>query len=425
MTDPTHPEANRGKTERSVPDLLPAYQSARLQIVITASLLILWRMGISFEGSIPLLGVKILASEKLPYVLCVVLGYGVLRLAIEWFQSDVVRRRRFASRADLAVTLGIAGVAGWLTLPKLVASIPLPRPWLILPLALLASLGLYAGWVTAGLLGTVFWIRSKEQAARLALPRYPVVTRAMFKWWCHLVALVVVVVLLAPGFAPPLSHLWFWFLGVPLGVPILSEAISLARPRRRAALKRHQAAVDRHDTSYQQGGWDKPIASNDAPLYLAAESGDLEQVDRLLERGRKPNQSATHGWTPLAIAVANGHQDVARLLLRHGADPNSANLRGRTPLMFAAMYGFDGLVADLIAVGADVNLNPSADAGPLAAAVGAGRVNVVNLLLNAGADVSRRDREGKTALDHAHAAGHGEIAAVLRKVMQQQAARPQ
>jgi hypothetical protein len=276
-----------------VPELVSGYQTARLQVVVSAGLLLLWWAGIHFEGTLPVLGVKVPASEKVAPVLGAVMAYGVGRLIIEWFQSNPTRRRRLVSRVDIGLTLGIAAGTAWLTGPKILAAFWWPPVWLLVPVALLIALGIYAGTVTAGFMKTLVFIRSKEEAARLSLPRHPVVTRSMFKWWCHVMALLGVVILLSPGFAAPLSYLWFWFLGVPLGVPILTEAAVLSRSRRRRWLKTFQSIVDSHDAAYQLGGWDKRIPSSHSPLFAAANSGDVDESGSFWRRARNRTKRTT------------------------------------------------------------------------------------------------------------------------------------
>lgn len=412
----------------AVAELTSAYQRARMQVAVPAALLFLWRAGVEFEGPLPLLGVKVTTGKALPLLLCGVLAYAVLRLLVEWFQSDLVRRRRAASRIDLGASLGIAAAAAWVSAAALLPAFSLPLLSVFVPTVSLVVLGLAVGSVTATLLDSLQFIRSKEEAARLALPRYPVALRATFWMWCVVMVVTLFILLVAPAFAPPLSDLWPWLLGVPTSVLVLSHGISIALPRRTLAdgskitrrehIRRLRRAFDQHDTYYQQGGWDRRIAADDSPIYKAAETGDTEAVQRLLDSGAPPNRLNMHGWTPLMIAVAQRHHVTANLLLRRGADPNVANFIGRTPLMFASRYGLIEIVRDLIAFGADVNLNRSPDAGPLAIAAGEGHADVVHLLLAAGADVNIRDRDGHTALDCAQRGGHGEIAAVLRKRMQ-------
>jgi hypothetical protein len=94
----------------------------------------------------------------------------------------------------------------------------------------LAVFGYLVGSITSNLLDSLLMIRSKEEAARLALPRYPVAVRAMFRMWSFVMIALAFVVLLTPGFVSPLSYLWPWFLGIPFFVTLLSEGLSVMLP---------------------------------------------------------------------------------------------------------------------------------------------------------------------------------------------------
>src|SRR5881394_2160586 len=70
-------------------------------------------------------------------------------------------------------------------------------------------------------------------------------------------------------------------------------------------------------------------ASAQAPtLFIAAEQGDLEQVERLIARGADLNETGvvtvagqTYRVSALAAAAFGWHVEVARTLLAHGARP--------------------------------------------------------------------------------------------------------
>lgn len=70
-------------------------------------------------------------------------------------------------------------------------------------------------------------------------------------------------------------------------------------------------------------------------LHLAASSGDVLEVQRLVEAGLDPNCIDTDlGYTPLHEATDGRHLNVIRYLLSVGADPNSLHepSAGDTPL---------------------------------------------------------------------------------------------
>jgi len=58
-------------------------------------------------------------------------------------------------------------------------------------------------------------------------------------------------------------------------------------------------------------------------LHLAAQHGDLNEVERLLPDGANINAFDSLGMTPLHWAAKGEHLHVAALLIAHGADVNA------------------------------------------------------------------------------------------------------
>ncbi|MGH6893261.1 MAG: ankyrin repeat domain-containing protein, partial [Dongiaceae bacterium] len=112
------------------------------------------------------------------------------------------------------------------------------------------------------------------------------------------------------------------------------------------------------------GGFDTAGPMRQPAIITAAEDGDLEIVQALLDAGARADVPGEKRTTALIEAVRYGRRPIVELLLRSGANPNAANEEGWTPLMRAAERG------DL---------------------------EVVRLLLNAGADPKAKMRGGKTA----------------------------
>jgi len=65
------------------------------------------------------------------------------------------------------------------------------------------------------------------------------------------------------------------------------------------------------------------LADSSGDLRLAARSGDLKEVRRLVESGTSVNAGDDWGTTPLFLAAGQGKLDVVRYLLSKGADPSA------------------------------------------------------------------------------------------------------
>ena len=68
---------------------------------------------------------------------------------------------------------------------------------------------------------------------------------------------------------------------------------------------------------------------------LAADNGQLQIVQLLLERGAKVDVDNAVRSTPLIMAVKSEHVPVVKLLLEHGADPGVKNKMKETALSIA------------------------------------------------------------------------------------------
>lgn len=89
-----------------------------------------------------------------------------------------------------------------------------------------------------------------------------------------------------------------------------------------------------------------------AELWRVAESGDVDELLRLLPRVNDINARNRHGMTALMKAAFFGHEPVVRLLLEHGANPNLIRNDRFTALALAAFFGHAETVRTLVAFGA-------------------------------------------------------------------------
>lgn len=75
-----------------------------------------------------------------------------------------------------------------------------------------------------------------------------------------------------------------------------------------------------------------------AAFLLAAETGDLQALQRWLDAGVSPDTCEDSGWTALHTAASQGNRVMALMLLDAGAQPNAACLDGWTPVCEAAKH---------------------------------------------------------------------------------------
>ncbi|MBI5761953.1 MAG: ankyrin repeat domain-containing protein [Planctomycetes bacterium] len=178
------------------------------------------------------------------------------------------------------------------------------------------------------------------------------------------------------------------------------------------------------------------INSNDliVAAFKAAESGDREELARLLDLGVPPDSTDGEGDTLLITAVSKRQAECARLLLSRGAKPNGV-LDDGEPIWMASYRSENAqCIRVLIEHGADPNkcqgddsrhtllmhlaVEPSdlsnliellkhkpnldarneEDESPLTYAIAYGNVKAVRLLLDSEVDINARVCKGETAL---------------------------
>lgn len=180
------------------------------------------------------------------------------------------------------------------------------------------------------------------------------------------------------------------------------------------------------------------------PLHLAAKQGSLEMVQLLISKGAGPQavtQSdkltplhfsttrpvaellvasgtpvdipSTWHETPLHKAAERGNAEVVEFLLEKGADPMAPGRDNALPLNYAASRRVAEL---LVGKGAPVNGKPDQhgrNIPPFYSAANKGHAEVVAYLLEQGADATAKNRYDATALRAAVENGHEEVVRVL------------
>lgn len=67
-------------------------------------------------------------------------------------------------------------------------------------------------------------------------------------------------------------------------------------------------------------------------LTLASDTGSIDVIQYLLDKGADVNFTSTTGKAPLDCAIRNGHLEIVKLLLQKGAKAHSTDKDGKTPL---------------------------------------------------------------------------------------------
>ena len=155
------------------------------------------------------------------------------------------------------------------------------------------------------------------------------------------------------------------------------------------------------------------INTEQRAFLLAAEKGELKDLQSLLEQGVEIGTIGKKKMTALHFAASNGNVKVISLLLKSGADIHSFGAAGYSPLHYASKNGHDEAARLLLDAGADVEA--VSDNGSMAVHEAAvkGHVKVISLLLERGADVQAPGAMEHSPLHHACWFGHEEAAALL------------
>lgn len=115
-------------------------------------------------------------------------------------------------------------------------------------------------------------------------------------------------------------------------------------------------------------------------LWAAAQGGNTEDCESLLEIGAEVDWKNTDGDTALLAACRRGHADTVVLLLVYGASPNARGKDGLTPLHICARNADIKTLNVLLDAGADALLQTPDSHTALALAQQKGYENVVRRL---------------------------------------------
>jgi ankyrin repeat protein len=162
----------------------------------------------------------------------------------------------------------------------------------------------------------------------------------------------------------------------------------------------------------------KPAPADGEPALVAAAGiadDDVEGVKLLLKHRAAVNAVDARQRHALLGAAAEGHEQIARALCAAGANVNLVDCHGSSALMEAARAGAGGIVQLLAEAKADAGLRDSHGRDALTLACQSPRAHgeTVRALLALGAEPNTAGSDGRSALDHAAAAGRWDLVALL------------
>jgi len=135
-------------------------------------------------------------------------------------------------------------------------------------------------------------------------------------------------------------------------------------------------------------------------LTFAASQGELETVKLLLNVDPAPIAEQLN--QALLASAGDGHPLTSTTLVKTGADVDTQGSGGLTPLHLAAKGGFPKTTRTLIGLGADINQTDSLGRTPLMTAAWSAKDAAVEVLLARGADTGIRDYYGYKAFYGLH-----------------------
>jgi Ankyrin repeats (3 copies)/Ankyrin repeat len=159
-----------------------------------------------------------------------------------------------------------------------------------------------------------------------------------------------------------------------------------------------------------------PQVPETSSLEQAVSGGSVETIKSVIAKGMDINAINILGQTPLHLAAENGNGDAVQLLLDNGAEVDAVAIdSGCTALHYAASLGHVDLCELLVRHGANPDAQTVSLETPLHLAVASGHSKVVALLLKYHARLDIRDKNGMTPLQQAENTKKREIVTLIRQ----------
>ena len=139
-------------------------------------------------------------------------------------------------------------------------------------------------------------------------------------------------------------------------------------------------------------------------LVQAARIGDIEEVERQLEKKLDINGEDENGWSPILAAASRSKSKMIRFLVEKGADINKQFGKDqccalRQAMMHEGLWGIQGAVRVLLELGACPNTQSNKGETALHIAALYNNIELTNLLLHYKASVHLKKNDGESAYD--------------------------
>ena len=158
------------------------------------------------------------------------------------------------------------------------------------------------------------------------------------------------------------------------------------------------SSVENMEQMFQIGDLDPNYYYHNALLDYAAITGDLKRVKQLAKCGFNINAKNDGSKTNVLNAAAqSGNLEVVQWLVEKGVDATFKDFSQKTLMHFAAMGGSLDVVRYLQEQGLDINATDRNATTVLHCAAQSGNLELVQWLVKQGLDVNAKDRFSHTA----------------------------
>ena len=152
------------------------------------------------------------------------------------------------------------------------------------------------------------------------------------------------------------------------------------------------------------------------PLHYSASRGDLQACSLLVKSGAMIDVQDFSEMYPLSLAISGNHLETVKFLVKSGAKIENRSLGKNTALHWSLQKDVNPQIAlYLIQAGANVNALDEENDAPLHYAASIGNPEIVNALIKAGANVRVKNAMQATPLELATAVDNVQIMQALIK----------